>query len=661
MTQDKMEKDKITNTNTVTDISNPRISLVPFEGFGVSLNYGETYLYTSCPISEVNKFIDSVFGNFQNPDSLGLTFLRFFISNNDNPEHNHFPYRTGPMSQQNFSYYTKDGKFDASTTDLFSRYILFRAIDNGIIDVDAYIYSAPWYYTKSKCIAGNGSTVETGDNLDVSNYQNYTNYICDTLQFFKDTYNIIFKTISPFNEPTGGWWTSGKGQEGQNFSINGQIKFIPVLYNELIKRGLKTGISTNEGWSLRQTYQSLQHYPKNIWPMIAEVHTHTYDASDVTSFLNVIAKNPKPIRVSEYGFAIAGYEGSVLANKALNNGIGLSKHICTDLNQLNPLSWCLWTMWWGLNRMDPSRTFCESILYTKQYYCYKHFAKYIVYGCTKIDLTSVNKLVTQNAGTVNCVMYCLSRDYLVFVRVNDQPTTLTDTISGSFFDFTNMDLSMYVTDVDRNCEPSNSFSFSNGVITIKADPSSVLTFVAKRKGFTVPIPKSNINLKSRFDSTSTGIVAPYKVKCFNNNTFIGQIAVNTSDLEVSKNFCNTSLPKCNNTCIAQRYIPTTTLPVTTKLPVTTLPVTTQLPVTTLPVTTQLPVNVNTLPVTNVTLPVTNVTLPSLFTTNNTIGSKNIKQVTFAQSDKKTTFIDSNIMMYIIISILVILIVFVLLL
>ena len=77
---------------------------------------------------------------------------------------------------------------------------------------EAFSNSAPWWMTKSGCVAGYTNAGQ--DNLKEDYYEDFARYLVEVCKHYRDEYGIEFKTLEPFNEALTSYWGCSGGQEG---------------------------------------------------------------------------------------------------------------------------------------------------------------------------------------------------------------------------------------------------------------------------------------------------------------------------------------------------------------------------------------------------------------------------------------------------------------
>ena len=78
------------------------------------------------------------------------------------------------------------------------------------------------------CSYCSGNTDGTKDNLPPENYDAYVDYLTEGVSVYWHKWNITFRTLEPFNEPSASYWHAGNKQEGCHFEPAAQVIILQV-------------------------------------------------------------------------------------------------------------------------------------------------------------------------------------------------------------------------------------------------------------------------------------------------------------------------------------------------------------------------------------------------------------------------------------------------
>lgn len=468
-----------TQTDAVSHIViNPSCEQQDFEGFGVSL----CWWANMCGNWSDDK-IDEIVDWLVSPEGLNYRIFRYNIGGGDDPENrnctpHHMANGKGLRAEMEGFKDSSEGPY-IWTRDAAQRKILLKIKEKRPDAVfEAFSNSCPYYMTYSGCCSGNINDWE--DNLRPEYYEEFAQYLIDVCKHYKDVYDIEFKTIAPFNEPKWSGWTANGSQEGCNFNIDSQIKFIGILSQVINESGLNIKIAAPD-LSYGQLYvKDFRDYESaDIIKMIDRFNVHTYVTSNKyrTQLDMLCNKHNLPLWVSETGPLWDVSSGS---RKGIVGNLYLAGRLIEDLRYLRPTAWLDWQyieaegdQWCLVRSKDFSE---EDYTKVKNYYVRSHFSKFIGEGWSILTTLNANTLAAHSP----------IKDKLVIVTIN------TDTIPTEYI----ADLSMYVT-VESNIDAYvtsetedmavfNDYMLNDRKLCYTIPEKSIITFV-------IPIEVGNPN------------------------------------------------------------------------------------------------------------------------------------------------------------------------
>ncbi|KAJ3080044.1 hypothetical protein HK102_003349 [Quaeritorhiza haematococci] len=263
---------------------------------------------------------------------------------------------------------------------------------------------------------------------------------------------------------------------GCAFNQNNQEKLYRSVHKALQDRKLNVLIDGPENASVKLTHTNVSRYLSDDMQILHGVHTHTYWGSrdEKVALRDLCKQHGKKLHVSEYGFALDPNEKTGV-NKELKGGIGLAKHICSDINLLRPASWTIWQMDWGLISVQPDYETCFRLHLLPSYFVYKHFTRYIGPGSTFVSVPLPENMVAAKSQT---------RKTLTIVMVNDKYSEQTYS-----FKFSNMiplkhaTITQLVTADDLKLAEKRDHQVKGETIEIKLPRISVCTLIIDYSGF----------------------------------------------------------------------------------------------------------------------------------------------------------------------------------
>ena len=247
--------------------------------------------------------------------------------------------------------------------DRAQRRILQLAISRGATRVEFFSNSPMWWMKDSKSAAGG--------TLQPWNRGDFATYLATVVDHAQSHWGIPVASLSPFNEPSAGWWTYPKNQEGANIDGETRQAVIDLLRKELQKRNIETSIAGAD---------------ENTIAHVDE--THVYDRLNVHSYVGTDPNRDnrarkqlresiqnKKLWSSEFGDGDA-------------SGAALARTILDDVLHLRPNAWIYWQAVephqnpWGLangvfgqSPVAPNRGRPTAL--PNKYFVFAHFTRFI--------------------------------------------------------------------------------------------------------------------------------------------------------------------------------------------------------------------------------------------------------------------------------------------
>ena len=339
------------------------------EGWGSSLCWWANKVGKWSNESKIDQIIDFM----THPDKMNMNIFRYNIGGGDNPSHYSTPSTPGHMAkgkgercEMDGFWPGKDEAFDW-TKDAGQLRVL-QKINTKRSDAifEAFSNSPPYWMTRSGCSSGvNGGTssnifsaglallaaFNVPSNLKEDHYGDFCYYLVEVCKHIKETYEIEFRTIEPFNEPSliaglSAWHTNsnfstlqGGTQEGCHFKPEAQKQIVPLLFEELQKSGLNTVISAADETNISLSINTIKEYEKTqgLMDMIGQINTHTYDGTDANrrELLALATKHNKRLWQSETG-------PLNIAETGLISHLKLAQILFDDMKVLKPSAWIDW-------------------------------------------------------------------------------------------------------------------------------------------------------------------------------------------------------------------------------------------------------------------------------------------------------------------------------
>lgn len=310
--------------------------------------------------------------------------------------------------------------------DSNQRNLMWAARDRGV--TFEFFANAPmWWMTSEKSSAGGA--------LQSWNRRDFARYLASVVQYTHANWGVSVASLSPFNEPSAGWWTYPKDQEGVNLSTSVQKEILGYLREELNSRGLSgVTIASSDENTMTQALSTYNYFKgqsvvvngvnTNVASLVGKVNVHSYNGQapwrDNTARQNLkTSVGSKRLWVSEYGDGEGG-------------GMTLAQTITEDLTYLRPTAWVYWQpvepySAWGLvngaygNAADEtSPTRAQPAWTYYKYYVFAQFTRFLRPGYKIIGNNDHNSvaaydstskklvLITVNYGNAQNIVYDLT-------------------------------------------------------------------------------------------------------------------------------------------------------------------------------------------------------------------------------------------------------------
>jgi len=306
--------------------------------------------------------------------------------------------------------------------DANQRKMLLMARDRGSDIFELFSNSPMWWMLRNRNPSGGAGFGE--ENLLPGHEALHAKYLATVAEYAENNWNITFRSISPFNEPSLLAWAEDfeyNTQEGCNFNASSQTAVIKGLRQELQERGLGTAIHASDENTIDQAFESWTAVPDRYRILVDGVNVHGYRdeqgaGADRASALykDAYRHYGKSLWLSEYG----GDD---------TDGLTTARHLLSDLDRLRPSAWVYWQVLdqggWGLIRADIDNRTVEGV--SPKHFVLAQFTRHIRPGMIMLD----------GGGTETAAAYDEEGKKLVIVALNGKPTprTLRLDITGFHF------------------------------------------------------------------------------------------------------------------------------------------------------------------------------------------------------------------------------------
>lgn len=362
----------------------------------------------------------------------------------------------------------------------------------------------------SYCDYNKGATAYaiTNQNLDVSNYQNYANYLVGVADHFvEDGYRVI--DVSPVNEPQFLWAIDENGyigQEGCHYQPLKMVELFEVCADTAQGKPYKfsmfdSGKANGEKEALGQYLERLMKSEKikNYYNDLS-FHSYWVSADEKTNSYNyVTTKYPSitKFRSTEYcqmnydenNGMVFGYNDPVTSEwkrdwydeykvdiprgMTIRFGLQLAKNIYNDMTLLNVSEFDWWTGVTDINGATDGLVYVDymnpnNIETSKRLWCMGNYSKFIDEGAKRVKVTEAQASLLSSAyknpdGSLA----------IVYVNMNEKATKVNVSASGY------KTFSAYTTSADYDLEMTQSGAYSiDNAVNIPA--LSVVTVVLNK-------------------------------------------------------------------------------------------------------------------------------------------------------------------------------------
>jgi O-glycosyl hydrolase len=339
---------------------------------------------------------------------------------------------------------------------------------------EAFSNSAPYYMTYSGCCAGN--TPASADNVKPENYPAFAQYLVDVCRFYKDSFNLEFKTLAPFNEPVTSYWGANGGQEGCHFGTASQMAFLKILAPVLKASGLKTMISSSDETSVPQAVTNIKTFATDgtVLGLIGQVNTHTYTATNqARANLRALSTAYKmPLWMSEVGSGGSGIGGN----------LALAQKLMDDIRYLRPEAWVDWQyveegndQWCFVQGSFSNQTYQR----VKNYYVRQQLSRYFQKGVRFLAVPNDQMLAALSS----------SGDSLIVVAMNNGAMNVYHQMDLHLFKIDGKPIYCTRTSETENNSVGTDYVLKDSSLTLRLPAYSITTLILPLTGFDL-LPKS---------------------------------------------------------------------------------------------------------------------------------------------------------------------------
>ena len=445
---------------------------VVFEGWGTALAWFAD-VTGGWPQAERQRLADLFFGR----DGLGWTIARYNIGGGNRADTP--PYlrpgaaipgfwRQPPSATGQDWWRPQDEAMWDWSADSRQRWWLDAIRDRVETPIfEAFSNSPPWFMTVSGRVSGAQNGLE--DNLRPGHEAVFAAYLARVVDELQRRHRIVFRTLSPVNEPNTNYWHAANRQEGSHWSVARQSAMIEAAAAALKARGLATVISAPDETNSHLFLRDWAGYPASTRAVIGQLNVHSYGTVNQTGVRDVARSSGIRLWMSENDTPL---EGDPETFDGLDSAIAFAEHVVMDLKRLEPQAWVFWQAVedlsardgsagsnWGLIKAD-LRAPAEgphAIHVTAKYWAMAQFSRYIRPGYQLVAVDDVDTVAALAPGGRRLVM--------VHVNSGLSPRRLQVDLPG-------WTTRMSVTDATRRDQPLEGLT---------APPRSIVSLVLDRR------------------------------------------------------------------------------------------------------------------------------------------------------------------------------------
>jgi len=270
---------------------------------------------------------------------------------------------------------------------------------------EAFSNSPPWFMTVSGRVSG--AEKGTDDNLRPGFEPAFAAYLVRAVEELQRRHRIVFRTLSPVNEPNTDYWFAANKQEGAHWSPARQAAMIDATHAALRSRRLSTVVAAPDETNSHLFLADWARYPATTRARIGQINVHSYDTVHQTGVRDVARASGIRLWMSENDTPLVGDPEDV---EGMASPLAFAEHVVADLKRLEPAAWVFWQAvedWsardgkpgsnWGLVKADlrAAPDAPHRIVVTRKYWAMAQFSRYIRPGYRLVpvdDLDTVGAL-----------------------------------------------------------------------------------------------------------------------------------------------------------------------------------------------------------------------------------------------------------------------------
>ncbi|MEO6097249.1 MAG: glycoside hydrolase [Fibrobacteria bacterium] len=391
---------------------------------------------------------------------LGMTIFRYNIGGGEQPGHNHLRADADVPGWKP----TEAGAYDWNADAGQRRTMAFLRRKTRDPIWEAFSNSPPWWMTKSGCASGN---TDGSNNLKEDYYDEFAEYLVTVAKHLQETDSVVFRTLTPFNEPNSDWWKENNVQEGCMFARATQPRMIREVGGKLKEQGLTlTSISAADANSINEMVGNANSYDSLTLSYISQFNTHSYSGTDADrrNLAGIAKSKRKKLWQSEAG--PLNWPGG----NQFDVAIWSASLILRDLREMRAEAWVDWQIAgggiWGV--IDAARS-SQTARMNKKGFAYAQFSRFIRPGST---------LIASDHPTTLAALVPASGS-LVLVAVNASTSDSSYAFDLGRFSYLPPTAQAYRTSINQDLAALPDIPLRNKLLTLDVPSRSITTLVLK--------------------------------------------------------------------------------------------------------------------------------------------------------------------------------------
>jgi len=270
---------------------------------------------------------------------------------------------------------------------------------------EAFSNSPPYFMTISGRVSGNEDGL--AGNLRPGLEGPFAEYLVRVTQELQKHHGIVFRTLSPVNEPNTPYWFAANTQEGAHWSPDAQSRVFLAVDAALKSHGLATRVSGPDETNAQTFERDWAGLSDAARATIAQINVHSYETIGKTGVRDVAAVTGKRLWMSEVDLSPANVREDYAD---MRPAIALGEQIVSDINRLHPRAWVLWqavenqsrdpktSSDWGLIKTGYGAGDAPPIHVTMKYWAFGNFTRFIRPGDRFVPAADPDTVVAVGAG-----------------------------------------------------------------------------------------------------------------------------------------------------------------------------------------------------------------------------------------------------------------------